>query len=150
VIDLKAKFDEGNIAKSLSRFEKSISTEILISGVAAGARIIYNEVKANAAKHEGTIRPKPPFTKGTKPAEPLNESIYRTLSKERSVNGVQVYHVGVNRQKAPHGMFLEFGTSKQPARPFIRPALPKLNIATKEAQKKISSKVREKLAKGIV
>lgn len=35
---------------------------------------------------------------------------------------VEVYHVGVDGRKAPHWHFLELGTVKQPAQPYLRPA----------------------------
>lgn len=34
----------------------------------------------------------------------------------------EMYHVGVDGRKAPHWHFLELGTVKQPAQPYLRPA----------------------------
>ena len=34
----------------------------------------------------------------------------------------ELFHVGVDGRKAPHWHFLELGTAKQPAQPYLRPA----------------------------
>ena len=36
--------------------------------------------------------------------------------------GKATYHIAWNHQKAPYGFMVEFGTSRAPAHPFLRPA----------------------------
>ena len=53
----------------------------------------------------------------------LRDSIYQVYSKDNSVEGVKAtYHIAWNHQKAPYGFMVEFGTSRAPAHPFLRPA----------------------------
>lgn len=66
----------------------------------------------------------------------LSRAIYQVYSKDHSVQGgLQSYHISWNHTKAPYGFMVEFGTSKAPAHPFMRPAqihAPKAFAAGKE------------------
>lgn len=99
----------------------------------AGAQVFYDQVKANvpvsAAGHwfYGEASKKAPpgakkakayyFDPGT-----LRDAIYQVFAPERSGDGYAHYVVSWNHQKAPYGFMVEFGTSRAPARPFVRPA----------------------------
>lgn len=120
----------GDISASLDSFEAKIRGEVLLSGVAAMARVIYDEVKLNTSRHVKT---------GT-----LHNAVYRAYSPERSVGGVQVYHVSVNKRRAPHWHLLEYGTSKMSAKPYLRPALDRMQDAIKAG----SERMRERIAGG--
>ena len=52
----------------------------------------------------------------------LKASIYQVYSKDNSGQGFATYHIAWNHKKVPYGFMVEFGTSKAPAHPFIRPA----------------------------
>jgi HK97 gp10 family phage protein len=52
----------------------------------------------------------------------LRKSIYQVYSKDNSGKTHATYHVSWNRQKAPYGGMVEFGTSRAPAQSFIRKA----------------------------
>lgn len=57
----------------------------------------------------------------------LRDSIYQVFSKDNSTAKADgydrvTYHIAWNHQKAPYGFMVEFGTSRAPAHPFIRPA----------------------------
>ena len=52
----------------------------------------------------------------------LRDAIYQVFSKDSSFKGHATYHVAWNHQKVPYGFMVEFGTSRAPAHPFIRPA----------------------------
>jgi len=101
----------GDISAALDKFEKKIKTEVMLSGVAAMALPVYEELKLN------TSPPRMGRVTGN-----MHNAVYRAYSPERSNDERQIYHVGVNKAKAPHWHFFELGTSKMPARPFIRPA----------------------------
>lgn len=97
-----------DIEAGLAKLERDIREKVLISGAAAMALVFYDEAKAQAAKHAKTYT--------------LYNAIYRVHSETLSTPGRVVYQISWNHTKAPHGHLLEFGTSRAPAYPFIRPA----------------------------
>lgn len=99
---------DANFSAGLDKLVAEVETKVLFSGAAAMALVFYDEVRANALKH---------FKTGT-----LYDAIYRVHSIERSTAERVVYEVSWNKTKAPHGHLLEFGTSRAPAYPFLRPA----------------------------
>src|SRR5205085_5719958 len=66
----------------------------------------------------------------------LKASIYQVFSKDNSGSGHATYHVSWNAKKAPHGHLVEFGTSRAPAHPFLRPAYDAKVTAALEAANK--------------
>ena len=52
----------------------------------------------------------------------LRNAIYQVFSKDNSGKARATYHIAWNHQKVPYGFMVEFGTSRAPAHPFIRPA----------------------------
>ena len=50
MIDIQTRFNSGVLENALNKFEKGVKDSVLLSGVAASAKVIYNEVKANAEK----------------------------------------------------------------------------------------------------
>jgi HK97 gp10 family phage protein len=42
---------------------------------------------------------------------------------------VKTYRISWNKRTAPHGHLLEYGTSRAPAKPFIRPAYDRIGEA---------------------
>lgn len=85
----------------------------------AGIQVLYEEVllrvpvskKARKTKRGRVIAP-----------GALKASIYQAYSKDNSGKGFATYHSSWNYRKAPHGHLVEFGTSRTPAHPFLRPA----------------------------
>lgn len=108
----------GDIGIDLSRFERLIQEKVLFSGAAAMAEVIYQEVKLNAS----------PPRLGRKTGN-LQDAIYQAYSPEKSTDSQKTYRVSWNKRKAPHGALVEFGTSRAPAYPFVRPAFSKVNAA---------------------
>lgn len=129
-----AKFIEaklsGDLVSALSKFEAKVQAEVLLSGVAAMAKVIYDEVKLNVQP------PRLGRVTGN-----LSDSIYRTYSPEKSSLTVKVYRISWNRKKAPHGGLIEFGTSRAPAYPFVRPALNRLNDAIKAGNERMKQRL---------
>ena len=80
--------------------------------------VIFDEVKLNAS----------PPRLGRKTGN-LQNSIYWAYSPERSTDGQKTYRISWNKSKAPHGHLIEFGTSRAPAHPFVRPAFSRVNEA---------------------
>ena len=86
----------------------------------AAAQVFYEEVKARApigAKVHSTKGKKLTFQPGN-----LRDSIYQAHMSEDSRDGVNLYRVSWNKKKAFYGKFVEHGTSRMAAQPFLRPA----------------------------
>lgn len=112
------------LADQLRELGREISEKALKSAVRAAAVEVKKEAQRILAPSNKT---------GT-----LSRSIYVAIDKERSTPSKKVYVVGwrkglryretgkkkVNRD-GYYGLFVEFGTAKMAARPFIRPAFEK-------------------------
>lgn len=96
----------GGIEASLEKFSEKIKTTVIRAGSQAAAQVFYNEAKNRVPVKSGTLK----------------NSIYQVFSEDNSDKGKATYHVSWNRSKAPHGHLIEFGTSKAPAHPFLKPA----------------------------
>ncbi len=122
------------LQKAMVELPKELHKGPLRSAVSAGAGVVQKQAKANAPSDTGTLK----------------KSIYRTRSKAGSNSTQETAIVGVRfgrkyrkrGQDAFHFLFLEFGTSKMSARPFLRPAFE----GTKQKQIDI---MKSRLAKAI-
>jgi HK97 gp10 family phage protein len=119
------------LQNALKELPKEIQKRPLRSAVSAGAKVIADEAIKKAPQGEtGNLR----------------KSIYRYRSRRQSTTGKETFLVGVRKGKAKfvdnsrnrrlgrvgktyqtqgeayYWRFVEFGTSSQPARPFLRPA----------------------------
>ena len=114
-------FDANQLSKRLNKVKENINAAVR-PAAQAGAQVLYEAVKRNAPRSEkahvfyGT-NGKYLFQAGT-----LKDSIYQVYSKDRSGEQKAVYHIAWNHQKCPYGFMVEFGTSRAPAHPFLRPA----------------------------
>jgi HK97 gp10 family phage protein len=104
----------------------------LFSGVAAMAKVTYDEVRANAAKNKKTGL--------------LQSAIYRVYSPEKSTDDQKTYRVSWNKKKAPHGHLIEWGTSRAPAFPFVRPAFDHIQAAIDAGR----ARMAQRLADGVL
>ena len=119
------------VQNALKELPKEIQKRPLRSAVSAGAKVIADDAINKAPQGEtGNLR----------------KSIYRYRSRSQSPTGKETFLVGVRKGKAKYSntsrnrrlgrvgktyqtqgeayywRFVEFGTSSQPARPFLRPA----------------------------
>lgn len=131
-MDIEQRYSS-NIEAGLTKLEERIKEKTLLSAVAAMGRVIYDEVKLN------TLPPR----MGRKTGK-LHEAIYRVYADDLSDLDTKVYRVSWNKKKAPHGHLLENGTSRMPAKPFIRPAADHLPEAVRAG----TERVKELLAQG--
>jgi HK97 gp10 family phage protein len=125
---------KGDLAGDLSRFEKRVSEGVLFKGVAATARVVYDEAKTLCPVSDqshffyGSNSKKSGqryfFASGN-----LRNSIYRVYSPERSDAARKTYRISWNHVKAPYGFMVEFGTKNAAAHPFMRPAFGRINDA---------------------
>jgi HK97 gp10 family phage protein len=116
----------GDLEGALERMARGKAENVIYSGAAAMARVVYEEVKQNVS---GNAPGGPGVVTGN-----LRESIYWAKDDNLSSPLRAVYSISWNKSKAPHGHLLEFGTSRMPAYPFIRPAASKLPEAVKAGQ----------------
>ncbi len=85
----------------------------------AGAQVLADEVRARApvsAQAHSTKDKKHTYQPGN-----LRAAIYQAYADDESGPTRSVYRISWNKRKAFYGRFVEFGTSRMPARPFLRP-----------------------------
>lgn len=127
------KVDTSQLDALLERVA-DMAEEVVRPAAQAGANVIYEEAKRLAGRStkphffygkswkkeseskEGRYR----FNPGT-----LQKAIYHVYSKDNSTPTNAVYHISWNFEKAPYGLFVEYGLNPfAPDRqPFLRPAL---------------------------
>lgn len=105
---LSAKLD--NITKAAEKATRPAAQ--------AGAQVFYDEVKQRVP-----ISAKP-HKSGKKTYNPgtLRKAIYQAFADKESGKDKAMYRVSWNKTHAFYGRFVEFGTSKMAAKPFLRPA----------------------------
>jgi HK97 gp10 family phage protein len=108
------------LADKLRTMGPDIARNALRGGVGAAARAIRDEAKATNPDDTGRT----------------DRALYAKLIKEKSSNYQATYYVGVRSgqrerkhdRNAWYWRFVEFGTERLPARPFLRPAFEKLKL----------------------
>lgn len=139
------------IINRMSRLESKVQRSIARRATAKGARVIRDQVKANAARLDD------PATKTNISRNVVVQHASRLGRQNRGV----AYRVGIRggartrqeNQSNPGGdtfywRFLEFGTAKMAAKPFIRPAFAQkgnvaLDTAIKEALRLLDVEARK-------
>jgi HK97 gp10 family phage protein len=122
---------------AMRQLPRNIGRNVLRGAVNAGASLIRNEVRDNAPIYEG----KPQA--GHAPAGALRRAVYQKQIREASSWFKQVFYVSVRSGKsqqkkgldAYYWRFVEFGTKKMAARPFLRPAFESKKYEAAEAIK---------------
>lgn len=130
----------GNLADELELFAQSVQGEVAMAGVAAMARVVYDEAKARVPQKTGR----------------LHDSIYRVFSPEKSDATLKTYRISYNKKTAPHGHLIEFGHWTKsvgeygplqpkwvPAHPFLRPAFDKIPEAIRAGRARMAEKLKE-------
>lgn len=112
------KFDPSSLNEALDNITEA-AEEHVRPAAQAGIQVLYDEVLLRVP-----VNTKARTTKSGRVIAPgaLKASIYQAFSKDNSGNGFATYHASWNYRKAPHGHLVEFGTSRSPAHPFLRPA----------------------------
>ena len=86
----------------------------------AGAQVFYDTVRAKAP-----VSTMAHSTKGklqTYQPGNLRDAVYQVYSVKRSHDALAAYEVSVNTKKAFYWRFVEFGTKRMKAQPFLRPS----------------------------
>ena len=113
------------LRESLAEFGAEVQGDVSMQGVAAMAKVVYDEARLQAPVSERAhwfygrnsrrtgIRYR--FQPGT-----LRDAIYRAYSPEKSGPTLKLYRISWNHRKAPYGHMVEYGTPKAPANSFLR------------------------------
>jgi HK97 gp10 family phage protein len=127
--------------RALAELPPRVARNVLRGSVAAGAAVIRDEARVQAPRYEGQVAAKHP------PPGTLKRAIYSAQARRLSSLLQQVYQVGVISGKrakvgkaksgkskdAYYWRFVEFGTVKMAARPFLRPAFEAKKMQAVEA-----------------
>lgn len=143
-------FDDG-ISAGLRKFANDLREKALRPAAHAAAVVLYNELQQRVPEESGRLK----------------SAIYRWHDDKRSIDGRQVYVVGVNKRKAPHWHLIEYGhwrvnrfrlidgkwvATKErlpqpvwvPAQPYIRPTYDgKIDTAVDAAKARLTEKFKE-------
>lgn len=130
------------VSALLRKLPRDIEGEALNSALQAGAREIVKEAKARAPVRSDAraIALSKKSTKGRL------AGFLRASISVRSVGSRKVPRVVVTVGKAFYGMFQEFGTRTQPARPWLRPAF---DSAAPAALKKIIASLGKSIERAV-
>ncbi len=140
--------------RALAELPPRLARNVLRGSVAAGAAVIRQEAKERAPRYAGEV------AAGHPPPGTLKRAIYSAQARRLSSLLEQVYHVGVVSGKrakvgkaksgkskdAYYWRFVEFGTVKMAARPFLRPAFEAKKLEAVEA---IRRYMAERLAREV-
>ena len=128
---ITVKFDPSRINARLQGVDRAVK-ETVREAAQAGAQVYYDEVHArvpvSTEAHIFTSRRRKDGTTGQKylfyPGD-LKRAIYQKYADDHSTTHRAVYRVSWRKGKnggVPYGYMVEYGTSKMPPRPFLRPS----------------------------
>jgi len=116
------------LRESLAEFGREVQGEVSMKGVAAMAKVVYDEARIQApvserahwfyGRNSRRTGVRYLFQPGT-----LRDAIYRAYSPEKSGDTLKLYRVSWNHRKAPYGFMVEYGTPKAPAASFLRKSI---------------------------
>lgn len=137
------------LAQACRELPERVGRSALREATSAGAAVIREEAKARAPVYTGEV------TAGHPPPGTLRKAVAMYRNNSASGPLKQVFSVGVrhgkSRQKvgktnrdAYYWRFVEFGTAKMSARPFLRPAFEATKVRAVET---IAAVLRQRIAK---
>lgn len=131
------------LTEYLDRLETVGGESALRQAAVAGARVIFDEAKLRAPvgtsyEHKGTSH-----APGT-----LRNSMLIAYDREASLEGHLAMYLVTWSRDAFYGRFLEFGTSKAAARPFLRPGYEAKKRAAADAMIAVIQKLATEAARG--
>ena len=139
---------KGDLAADLTKFATDIQDRVVMAGAAAMAKVMYEEAQANCpvsaeahyfyGSNFKSTGARYLFSPGN-----LKKSIYRAYSPEKSTQTSKTYRISWNHSDAPYGYMVEFGTSRAPAHPFLRPAFSKVQSAIAAGKARMAQKLAE-------
>jgi len=138
---ISVQFDFSRLNAKLDSIKKA-AEDAARPAAQAGADVFYQEVRArvpvSAAPHKSG---KKTYSPGT-----LRKAIYQAFADKESGKGKARYRISWNKSHAFYGRFVEFGTSKMAAKPFLRPAYDAVRARALQAAKaRMESELRKAL-----
>lgn len=131
---ISADIDNTALMATLKKFPKNIQRNVMTGAVRAGAGVIRDEARVRVPKRTGNLK----------------KSIIVMKRKTESY-GLIRFSVTPSKKGKNSGWyahFIEFGTSKQSAKPFMRPALDAAqDDALKASQEYIAKRIPEEVLK---
>ncbi|WP_367394524.1 HK97-gp10 family putative phage morphogenesis protein [Cupriavidus sp. Agwp_2] len=105
------------LTSAIDALDQIASESVLRQAAVAGARVIHREVKLRAPVNLDIYEVK----QGRHPPGFLRSHIIIAYEEEKSVPGRLASYIVTWSKEAFYGRFLEYGTSKMAAQPFLRP-----------------------------
>jgi HK97 gp10 family phage protein len=102
------------LEKGLVELGRDVGLKGLSKATAAGARLIRDRARALAPKDTGNLKKNIVVTKYRRVKDKSRETRHAVVIRSKGKAG--------DKNNAFYGAFVERGTSKQPAQPFMRPA----------------------------
>ena len=138
---ISASFDFSKIAAKLDKITQAAG-KAMRPAAQAGAQVFYAEVKqrvpVSAKPHKSG---KKTYSPGT-----LRKAVYQAYADKESGDSKATYRVSWNKSHAFYGRFLEFGTSKMAAKPFLRPAY---DAARAKAMDAVKQRMQAEVSKAL-
>ncbi len=116
------------LRENLAQYGAEVQGEVSMKGVAAMAKVVYDEARLQApvserahwfyGRNSRRTGVRYLFEPGT-----LRDAIYRAYSPEKSGDALKLYRVAWNHRKCPYGFMVEYGTAKAPAASFLRKSM---------------------------
>ncbi|WJF92003.1 HK97 gp10 family phage protein [Paraburkholderia bonniea] len=127
----------------LDRLETVGGESALRQAAVAGARVIFNEVKLRAPAGTSSARKGQAHAAGT-----LRDAMLIAYDREASVDGHLAMYLVTWSKEAFYGRFVEFGTSKMAAQPFLRPGYEAKKGEAARAMMDVIEKLAREAARG--
>lgn len=139
---MSASYDFSKLDASLDKITK-VAEESTRPAAQAGIQVFYDEARARCP-----VSDQAHGRKGGQQFQPgnLRDSIYQAYADDESTPARSVYRTSWNKAKAFYGTFVENGTSKMAAQPFLRPAYDAArNKAAQAARRRMLADVKKAL-----
>lgn len=131
---IEATFDVKEVMKALHNLPINIQKNVMTGATRASAKVVSDEAKRLAPTKSGALK--------------KSIGITKRRSKNRNIISFSVSPRKGGRNDGFYGRFIELGTSKMSAKPFLRPALEKSVEETLQASKDyIAKRLPEEVAK---
>ena len=116
---MTSNFDAKALIKTLQTLPKNIQNNVVVGGIRAGANVVREEARRLVPVDKGDLKKSLATIRRKAKQGEITFSVTASKGKHRSW----------------HGHFVEFGTSKMVAKPFLRPALENKQDEVLEAAK---------------
>jgi len=137
------------LKQKLEQLPNDIQQKVIVGATRAGATVIAKKAKELAPKKTGRLQMSIGVAKAKKKDTDINHVKFYVVPKTKMKKSMRV-QIGGDSAKittidyAYYGHFLEFGTSKMPSHPFLRPAIMATERESVDAFKEYAEKRIEK------